>query len=478
MSNNTTWERLRPKIIGDRAFYKEVISIVVPIIIQNTISNVVSLLDNVMVGRVGTLEMSAVAIVNQLLFVFYLCIFGGLAGAGIFATQYAGAKENEGVRHCFRVKWVISIAMFAAACAIFLAFPNQLISMYLVEGTDAAAAASTMAFGLDYLKVMLWGLMPFAVAQIYAGTLREVGETKLPMMASIIGILTNLVFNYFLIFGKFGFPEMGVTGAAIATVISRYVEVGIIVIYTHIQKVHFPFIRGAYRSLYVPRRLCGDIMRKGMPLLVNEFFWASGVAVLLQCYSVRGLEVVAACNIASTVSNMFKVVFMSMGNAVAIMVGQALGANDPEKAKDTAWRLTALSVGSNLVMATMLAVFATLIPQIYNTEASVRVIAADLLRVIAMMMPLYSFCHCCYFILRSGGRTIITFIFDSGYTWGIAVVAAYILAYYTTVPIVPLYFAVQGLELVKGIIGFVLMKKGVWVRNIVADKPMAQGDAC
>lgn len=468
MSLKQTWVRLRPKIIGDRAFYAEVIGIVVPIIIQNTISNVVSLLDNVMVGRVGTLEMSAVAIVNQLLFIFNLCIFGGLAGAGIFATQFAGAKDDEGVRHCFRAKLFIAAAMLVAAFVVFTAVPQQLIAMYLAEGTDAEAAASTLGFGMDYMTVMLWGLLPFAVSQIYASTLREVGETKLPMMASIVGILVNLVFNYFLIFGTFGFPKLGVTGAAIATVLSRYVEMAIIVVYTHVKRAQFPFICGAYRSMYVPGRLCGDIMRRGMPLLVNEFFWSSGMAVLLQCYSVRGLDVVAACNITSTVSNLFKVVFLSMGNAVAIMVGQALGADEPQRAKDTAWKLMVMAVASNAVMATMLAVFSPLIPQIYNTEPHVREIAAQLLRVVAVMMPLYSFCHCCYFTLRSGGRTVITFIFDSGYTWGVAVPVAYALANFTQLSIVPLYLAVQGLELFKGILGFVLVKKGVWVRNIVA----------
>jgi len=468
MSFEHTWARLRPNLIGDRQFYQEVTGIVIPIIIQNTISNVVSLLDNVMVGRVGTLEMSAVAIVNQLLFIFNLCIFGGLAGAGIFATQFAGARDDEGVRHCFRVKWVIAVAMFAVACVVFLAVPEQLISMYLAKGTAAEDVAKTLAFGMDYLNVMLWGLLPFAVAQIYAGTLREIGETKLPMMASIIGILINLVFNYFLIFGTFGFPRLGVTGAAIATVFSRFVEVAIIVVYTHMKKAQFSFIRGAYRSLYVPSALCADILRRGMPLLVNEFFWSCGMAFLLQCYSVRGLDVVAACNIASTVSNLFKVILMSMGNAVAIMVGKALGANEPKRAMQTAWRLIALAVVSNFVMTIVLLAASPFIPQIYNTEQHVRDISADLLRVIAVMMPLYAFCNCCYFTLRSGGRTIITFIFDSGYTWCVAVPVAYALANFTMVAIVPLYFVVQSLEFVKGILGFILIKKGVWVRNIVA----------
>lgn len=463
-----SWGRLRERMFGDRDFYAQVVAVVVPIIIQNTVSNVVSLLDNVMVGRVGTLQMSAVAIVNQLLFVFNLCIFGGLAGAGIFATQYAGAHDDKGVRDCFRVKWMIALSMLACALVVLIAFPKRLIGMYLAQETAQADAAVTLGFGMDYLTVMLWGLLPFGVSQVYASTLREVGETRLPMFASVAAILVNLVFNYFLIFGKCGFPELGVTGAAIATVLSRYVETAVIMVYTHMKSHHFGFIRGAYRSLRVPKPLMISILRRGTPLLVNEFLWSSGMAVLLQCYSVRGLDVVAACNIATTVSNLFKVVFLSMGNAVAIMVGQALGANDIERAKNCTWRLMTLSVGSNLIMATLLALFAPAIPNIYNTEPHVRQIATQLIYVVAVMMPAYSFSHCCYFTLRSGGKTIITFLFDSVFTWCVNVPAAWLLAYKTGLGIVPLYFGVQALEMVKVVVGFVLVKKGVWIHNIVA----------
>jgi len=469
LQQETLGRRIQRTFIGDRVFYEKVIAIVLPIIIQNTVSNVVSLLDNVMVGRVGTLEMSAVSIVNQLLFIFYLCIFGGLAGAGIFATQFAGAKDDEGVRHCFRVKWLIAVLMLAAAFAVFLLLPEELIGLYLAEGTSVQDVRSTLSFGTDYLMIMLVGLLPFAVSQIYASSLREVGETRLPMIASIAAILVNLVFNYFLIFGKFGFPRLGVAGAAIATVISRYVEVAIIMVYTHIRKGQFPFIRGVYRSIYVPGKLLADVFKRGMPLLVNEFFWSSGMAVLLQCYSVRGLDVVAACNITSTVSNLFKVVFLSMGNAVAIMVGQALGANELKKAKDITWKLMALSVASNLVMGALLFALAGAIPQIYNTHDHVREMATQMIWVVAVMMPIYACAHCCYFTLRSGGRTIMTFIFDSGFTWGICVPVAMLLAYKTKLAIAPMYFAVQGLELIKIIIGVYLVKKGVWINNIIED---------
>lgn len=459
---------LRERLIGDRTFYNEVTTIVVPIIVQNTVTNVVSLLDNVMVGSVGTLEMSSVAIVNQLLFIFNLCIFGGLAGPGIFATQYAGAGDDDGIRECFRVKWIICLAMLFCALGVFISMPEKLIGMYLAAGTAPADVQSTMTFAGEYLKIMLWGLLPFGVAQVYAGTLREVGETKLPMLASVVAILVNLVFNYLLIFGHLGFPRLGVAGAAIATVLSRYVEMSIIVAYTHIKAHRFSFIHGVYRSLHISSNLLGNILRRGMPLLVNEFLWSTGMAVLLQCYSVRGLEVVAASNIASTVSNLFKGVFLSMGNAVAIMVGQALGANSVERAKNTAWRLIVLAVGSNLIMSTLLAIIAPSIPNIYNTEPHVRQMATQMIYVVAIMMPVYAFGHCCYFTLRSGGRTFITFLFDSVFTWLVSIPAAYVLAHWTQLPIAPLYFFVQSFEIVKDLIGFVLIKKGVWIHNIVA----------
>ena len=459
--------KLKNKLIGDSNFYRRVIAIVMPMIIQNTVTNVVNLLDNIMVGRVGTLEMSAVAIVNQLIFVFNLCIFGGLAGAGIFSTQYAGAGDTKGIRYCFRAKMVIAVLMFIICGAVFFVFANPLISMYLADGTPQKEAADTLGFATSYLKVMIIGLLPFAVSQVYSSTLREMGETKLPMIASIIAIFINLVFNYFLIFGKFGFPKLGVVGAAVATVLSRYIEMIFIVVLTAVKREKFKFINSAFKSLYVPKSLCADIFKKGFPLLINEFLWSLGMAVQLQCYSIRGLSVVAAVNISNTVNNLFNVVFLTMGNAVAIIVGQHLGANEIRKAKDSAWKLLALAVATCGVMGTVLAIVSPFVPHIYNTEESVKQMATSFLLVVAVLMPVYAFAHNCYFTIRSGGRTVITFLFDSVFTWGVAVPVAYILANFTTIAIVPLYFIVQSLEFVKCIVGFIFVKKGIWVRNII-----------
>lgn len=455
-------------LIGDRNFYSKVFAIVLPMIIQNTVTNVVSLLDNIMVGRVGTLQMSAVAIDNQLMFVFNLCIFGGLAGAGIFSTQYAGAKDNNGMRYCFRMKWYIGILMLILALAVFIFLPDLLISSYLADNTSPQDAALTLAYGKDYLNVMLLGLFPFALSQIYASTLREVGETRLPMISSVIAICINLVFNYILIFGKFGFPKLGVVGAAVATVFSRYVETAIIVIFTHINKEQFAFIKGVYRSFKIPITLCNKIIRSGMPLLINEFLWSMGMAVLLQCYSVRGLTVVAASNISNTAANLFNVAFLSMGSAIAIMLGQALGAGQGEKAKNTAWKLLSLSVFISVIMGVLLILVAGLIPEVYNTEEQVKALATQFLYVVAALMPVFAFSHGCYFTMRSGGRTIITFLFDSVLVWGLNIPVAFVLSNLTDIPVILVFLTVQCLDIVKCLLGFILVKKGVWIRNIVS----------
>lgn len=464
--------KLKDYLFGNRRFYSHVINILIPIIIQNTVTNVVSLLDNVMIGRVGTLEMSAVAIVNQLLFIFYICIFGGISGAGIFSAQFAGAEDHEGVRNCFRFKTYIAFAMFAVALAIFLVFPKQLISMYLAEGTSAADAAATMSFARDYLTVMLIGILPFALSQVYGSTLREIGETKLPMIASVVAILVNLVFNYILIFGNKGLPflpfePMGVVGAAIATVLSRFVELFIIMIAVHRKNGKYEFSDKLWASLKIPKDLTVNILKKGTPLLVNEFLWSLGVAMLLQCYSVRGLDVVAATNITQTVANLFNVVFLSIGNAVAIMVGQQLGAGKTQEAKLSVWRLLSLTVMSCIVMGGLMILTAPFIPHIYNTTESVRHTATELLDVVAIAMPFMGFSHSCYFTLRSGGKTMITLIFDCAFMWCGSFVTAFILAHYTSLPILPLYAIVQSLEVIKCIIGFILVKKGVWVNKII-----------
>lgn len=453
--------------IGDRAFYRHILAVAIPIIIQNAITNFVSLLDNIMVGQIGTLEMSGVSIANQLIFVFNLCVYGGISGAGIFTAQFYGDGNHEGIRQTFRFKFLLSLLLSFGGIALFWFAGTPLVSLFLQGEGSPEEIASTLAYGRQYLDVMLWGLLPFAVAMVYSGTLRETGQTVVPMVAGIAAVLTNLALNYVLIFGHFGAPAMGVRGAAIATVVSRYVELAIVAIWTHVHGEKNPFIRGAYRSVYVPKWLMGQILRKGMPLMANEFLWSSGTAILNQCYSTRGLDVVAAVNITSTLWNLTSVVFLSMGTVTAIIIGQMLGADRPAKeVRDTCKKLLAATVVSCAVFSGVTILLSGMFPQLYNTTPQVRTMAATLICVIAAVMPFQGFAQVTYFAIRAGGKSFITFMFDAGFMWLVSVPLIYLLSRFTQVPIVPLYAMSHGTMILKCVVGALMLKSDAWIQNL------------
>lgn len=461
-------EKTRHKFIGDRSFYKMVLAIAVPIMIQNGITNFVSLLDNIMIGQIGTEQMSGVAIVNQLLFVYNLCLFGGVSGAGIFTAQYFGQKNQEGVRQTVRFKiWMVSLITLLTVILL-LAAGDSLIALYLQGDGTAGSAAATLRYGREYLQIMLPGLVPFMLVQIYSSTLRECGQTILPMKAGVIAVFVNLILNYILIYGKFGAPVLGVQGAAIATIVSRFVECAIVLIHTHRHAQQNPFVQGLYRTLKVPASLVIKIITKGMPLLLNETLWAAGMAMLTQCYSVRGLNVIAALNISNTINNVFNIVFIALGESVAIIVGQLLGAGKMNEARDTDNKMIAFSVFSCIVIAFIMLPLARFFPLFYNTNEEARTLATYFIMLTALFMPQNAFLHASYFTLRSGGKTIITFLFDSVFIWCVSVTIAFILSRYTALPVVAVYAFVQMGDWIKCVIGFVLVKKGIWLQNIVS----------
>lgn len=458
--------RFRKRYIGDKAFYKMILVIAFPILVQNGITNFVGLLDNIMVGQLGTEQMSGVAIVNQVMNVFNICIFGAVSGASIFSAQFYGQGNHEGVRNTFRFKLICCSLITLLWMGIFLLFGSGLINMFLHDD-GAGDIAMTHVAGMEYLLVMLIGIIPYMLTQVYASTLRETGETLLPMIAGIVAVCINLCLNYLLIFGKFGCPKLGVVGAAVATVISRFFEIGIIAIWTHRQKERNVFIQDAYRTMHIPGSLVKQIILKGMPLLINETLWSAGQAILIQCYSMRGLSAVAALNISTTVSNLFNIVFIALGSAISIVVGQQLGAGELEKAVDTDRKMIFFSVACCVGIGGLLFVCAPLFPEIYNTSAEVRSLATGLIKISSIFMPLYAFYHASYFTLRTGGKTIITFLFDSCYVWAINIPVAFILSRFTGIPLLPIFFVCQSVEIFKAVVGFVLLKKKVWVNNIV-----------
>ena len=456
------------RLIGDRTFYKTLITVALPIMLQNGITELVSLLDNVMIGHTGTEEYNAVVIVNQLVFVYMVCVFGALAGAGIFSAQFYGNRDDEGVRNAFRFKLYAAGTVVLVGALVFGFGGEQLISLYLHDANDGADLALVTQYGLEYLHIIMICMIPHALSMVYASTLRETGKTVPPMIAGSVALLVNLAGNYLLIFGNLGFPEMGVRGAALATAFARFVEFGILLVYTHANKKKNPFAKGLYRTLLVPGALIGQITVKGLPLLFNEVLWSSGMAVLAQCYSVRGSVAVGAYGITSTMSNMFGIAMMALGNAVAIIVGQKLGSGDIEGAKLADSRLIFTSTAACAVIGGTMALTAPLFPQMFSevSEQS-RELAVDMIRIAGLMLPCNAFAHSTYFTLRSGGRSLFVFAFDSGFMWLICVPVAFILGHLTSIPLVPMYAIVLSLELIKCVLGFFFVKSGFWAKNLI-----------
>lgn len=458
------------KALSHKQLIQKTLWIAVPIMIQNAITNFVGMLDNIMVGQIGTNQMTGVSIVNQLIFVFNLMIFGGTAGIGIFTAQFAGKNDQKGLMYTVRLKVAMAVVLTLLGIGIFVGCGDAMVQLWMSNASSASDITETMKAAHGYLLVMLVGIFPFAMSQVYASTLRENGETRVPMIAGVIAIFVNLMGNYILIYGKFGAPKLGVLGAATATVLSRFVEVALVMLWSHRHTQRFPFMKMVYRGFGVPKELTISILLKAFPLLLNETLWSLGQTALSQQYSTLGLSVVAAFNISNTIANVFNVAFISMGDATAIILGQELGRMDSEEdrkvIKYDAFRLAIIAVVLCVISGSLLAMTAGAFPKVYNTTDEIKRMATYLILVSAAFMPVYAYENASYFTLRSGGKTWITFLFDSVFVWVISVPAAFVFTRFTDWGVVHVFIAVQCFDFIKMTIGFFMVRHGAWMHNL------------
>lgn len=531
-------KKFRKTFIGDKPFYRTLLVILLPLVVQQGFTSFVNMLDTLMVGSLGEESLSAVGVVNQIMMVFNLTLFGGLSGISIFGSQFAGKGDVDGMRQSFRAKLYFGAIVIVLGLTVLIAFGDSFIGVFMaaekdptsqltlapamlksleadfaLRGVDALAwpglalpdgavvalqggaecctaalrdlAESRVAFamqeGHDYLTIMLFGLLPFILVQCYAGSMREMGKTVAIMVASIVAILTNLVLNFLLIYGPheiFGMTiwgaGMGVRGAAIATVISRFVEMFIVLVYAHRKQERYIFLKGAFRNGYVPLSLLKRVAVTGSPLLLNEVFWSLGMTFINQCYSTRGMTALAALNITSTAWNLFCIIMFAMGNAVSIMVGQYLGRGDSKGARDVDNKLLFITVVSHIILGGGLMACSGFIPHMFDVSAKAQQLATRTLLIAGLSLPIHAFLHATYFTIRSGGKTFVTFLFDSVYTWAVPAVLAYVLSRFTDADVVTMYFCIQFIDVIKLVIGLFMLKSDFWANNIVADQDTAE----
>ena len=444
-------------MLHDRKFQKTVLMIAVPLMLQQLIVSSVNLIDNLMVGQLGDMALSGVSMANRFYMIVWAGVNGMIASSVIYLSQYNGANDTNHMKQSFRFMIVSSYILCIALFIIAFFFPEMVIAFFIKD-------VEVIRLGSAYLKIAAISYLPSVISLCIASAFRALGETKKPLYISVISVLTNAVFNYLLIFGVFGFPKLGVVGAAIATLIARSVEA---LIYLWMLKVSdMPFKTKVSNIFTFDFELAKRITIRAFPLCVNEIMWSFGMSTLVRSYSHRGLVVNTAYSMSSTISDLFFVLFGGMATASTVLIGTPLGANKLEEAKENAYKL----LGFSLILAGVILIlmFATsyVAPYFYNVSMEAKHLSANFLRIMALFFVLYMFNTSIYFILRAGGDTKSTLFMDSGFMWMLNIPLVMLLAYHTNLHVLIVYAIGQSTDVLKACVSYYLLKKEKWVKNL------------
>jgi putative MATE family efflux protein len=450
------------KFIGDKAFYKTLFTVAAPLVLQQLITTSVQLVDNVMVGKLSEQAIGAVSVVNQLYFVVILITFGALGGAGVFSAQYFGSKDYDKLKQTFRFKLIVGFMIASLSFIIFTFFGRSLIMIF----TDNEI---TIELALTYLSYAKWSAFAWILSVAISNTFREIGVTKPLLIISIVAILTNTILNYFLIFGHLFFPELGVEGAAIATTVSRVVEV--VLIFILLERKGHLFNTRLRALFHIDKKVLSSMIVMALPLLLNELFWSTGQTTFLHAYARRGDSALAAMNITGAISQLVFVTFGAIATAVAVLVGNTLGRNELDQARDNSRKLIATAVMVAAAAGLILFGLSFFILDLYSVSDATKQIAQFNIRINALFIPVFSFNVSLYFTLRAGGDTKSTFMMDAGYMWVLPVPVALILSYFTALPVTLMFLIIQAFDIPKMLFGLSRYRKEHWIKNLAIDQP-------
>ena len=373
--------RFKEKYIGDAAFYKRYLYLALPMILQNAITNLVSFLDNIMVGQLGTEQMSGVAIVNQLIFVYNLAIFGAASAASIFGAQYYGKGNHKGHMYSFRFKLYATLLVTGLTILLFVTKGADLISLYLTDTAGSGATEVALQYGLEYLGIMMVGLIPFAVNQSYATNIKETGQTLVPMIASFVAVGSNAVLDYLFIFGIGPFPELGVSGAAAATVTAQALVSLLFFKAVLREKVLFPHLR---LWVLVPVKVWREIVRIGVPSAVQNLIYAGISMILTRLITGWGDLAVAAQRVGSQIESVSWMVGDGFSAADNAFLGQNYGAKRYDRVRRGYFCAIAMTAAWGLCTTFLLIGMARPLFSIFLQEEEVMAIGVNYLRIVGL----------------------------------------------------------------------------------------------
>lgn len=451
-----------------QALRKKLLKLAIPMMIQYSIGELVGLVDNIMVGSLGTEVVTAVSISCQLCLILRMMIFGATMGAGVYVAQYYGKGDVDGVQSTVRFKAIISVIMVLLGFGVCFIGADSVLRLYLTGSSNNINTDLILRHAKEYLWIYIPSIAFTAIQNLYATSLRETGDSIKAMVAGVVAVLSDVVLNYILIFGKFGLPRLGIKGAALASLIAGFIEVMVLLTWVYRDKNKHKFVIGLWRTLKIPKSLFKEIFVKSIPLFLNEVMWSMGVALRTQILATKGVSVIAAEAIETVICDLFLMTLIALGNAVGIIVGQTLGTGDSDRAKKYAIVLTQNIAIISVVLTIGVSCFADTFTTFYSVSNEVKVLAANLIKIMALLFIMVGVVHTLYCVVRAGGNTLPVFLFDSLLSYVFSLPMLYLLCTFTTLHITALYAIYFSVEYTMKIgIFIVFIKKGVWIKNLV-----------
>jgi putative MATE family efflux protein len=445
-------------IFLDKKFYTSLFAIAVPIMLQNLMNSFVNVVDTVMIGRLGTVEIAAVGLGNNVFFFYMIVLFGISSGGAVFIAQFWGKRDLPGIRKTLGLGILVSLAIggvFTLAAAL---VPERILGIY---STDPAVIAT----GASYLRYLAPSFLPFAVSQAIALSLRSVEEVKIPMVTTLAALSINVVLNWLWIFGIGPFPALGVAGAALATTVSRYTEALLLVVLSYRGKFA---IAGSLRELCAFNRVfIARFARIVAPVIANEFIWSLGVTAQNVIFARTHTDAIAAFNITGTVSQLTWVLFIGLGNGIGVLIGKRIGEGDYAGARDYALRILCFTPLAAVGAAFVLIPISRMMPLIFKVNPEVLSSAAQMMIILACAYPWRAFnMSMVVGICRAGGDTMFCAVYDVTFMWLVALPAAAIASFVFHAPFWLIYLLVLSEEFFKFIAGLWRFRSGKWLHDV------------
>ena len=442
----------------ENSFYKSVIKIAVPVTLQSLVQSSFSVIDQVMTGQLGSISIAGIGLGGKFYSIFSVLVSAIAAVAGIMIAQYIGKKDNQEVSRSFFVNMMMALFLALLFTGMCLIFPSQIMGVYTKDAMTREVAAG-------YLRIIAVSYIPVAVGTLLSTLLRCMNAAVIPLYASILAAVINTGMNYVLIFGKFGFPRMGVTGAAVATVISQSIScfliLGLFFWYYRKQELRLEFV---FRMSHSGRIQYLGIL---LPILVCEFFWSLGENVYAAIYGHIGTASCAAMTLTSPIQVLVIGALSGLSQAAAILIGKSLGSEEYEKAYAESKKLMLYGLVGAVMLSLLLMVSRSYYVQIYNVEEEVRVVAGQILFAFALVAPVKVLNMILGGgLIRSGGRTKYVMWIDMIGTWCFGVPLGLLTAFVLKLSIPYVYFILSMEEGVRLAISLVVFRKRSWMHSL------------